>query len=274
MHHRLAALVLLVATIPGLVVAQITSDQWNEIDLLHERDRHAEVLSILEALEGLYAGELSESNAMERLAQTQATADEAARIANGSAPAQAHFWRGAARAKQGELRGVLNALFMADDLREDLRLSAEADPEYSNPYYVAGQLYQRLPGFPISFGDGDAAVSFSRRAVDLHEAAYSAGEVPLRYWDYYVRLAENLDSRGWSQRRRERLIANMSDDYSTAETPFERAMYYEAVADIPDQSDAAEAAELLNFVIESLESQDELSLRDERTLSDARELAQ
>lgn len=299
MHHRLAALVLLATTVPGLVAAQITSEQWNEIDLLHERDRHAEVLSILEGLDGevssdteraallwrraraefnqidlaLYAGEISENDAMDRLEQTQATADEAANMTGGSAPAQAHFWRGAARAKQGELRGVLNALFMADDLRDDLRLAVEADPEYSNPYYVAGQLYQRLPGFPISFGDGDAAVSFSRLAVDLHEEAYSAGEVPLRYWDYYVRLAENLDSRGWSQRRRERRISNMAGDRSAAETPFERAMYYEALAEIPDQSDAAEATELLNFVIESLESQDELSLRDERTLSDARELA-
>jgi hypothetical protein len=65
----------------------------------------------------------------------------------------------------------------------------------------------------------------------------------------------------------------MTDDRDAAETPFERAMYYEAVADIPDQSDREEAVELFRFVIDSLESQSELTLRETRTLEDARTLA-
>ncbi|MEX2443215.1 MAG: hypothetical protein WD492_06410 [Alkalispirochaeta sp.] len=299
MCYRLAALVAMAVTLPGIASAQISSERWAEVDNLHERDRHGDVRAALEELEtdaaraadragilwrraraefsridlGLYAGEVSERDALERLAEIEAMADEAVRITGESTPAQAYFWRGAARAKQGELRGVLNALFMAGDLRDDLRLSVAADPEYSNPYYVAGQLYQRLPGFPVSFGDTEAAVSFARLAVDLHEAAYSAGEVPLRYWDYYVRLAENLNARSWSQRQRERRIPTMTENRNGTDTPFERAMYYEAVAEIPDQSDQAEAKELLNFVIRSLESQTKLTLREERTLDDARELA-
>jgi len=299
MYRRWAGLIVVACVVPGLAVAQISREQWHEIDTFHEYDRHEEALSVLEELEqraagdadragilwrraraefsridlGLYAQELSEEEAMDRLEDIQAMAHEAVEITGNSAPAQAFFWRGAARAKQGELRGVLNALFMADDLREDLRQSVAADPAYSNPYYVAGQLYLRLPGFPISFGDTAAAVSFSRRAVDLHDASYATGDVPVRYWDYYVRLAENLQSRDWSQRRRERRIEAMAEDYERAGSSFERAMYYESQTDISSQSDQEEAAELLKFVIDGIGSQNERTLREERTITDARELA-
>ncbi|MFW5695257.1 MAG: hypothetical protein ACOCYB_08805 [Alkalispirochaeta sp.] len=299
MNHRGIALIVLTIALPGITAAEVSSDQWDAVDAHHEYDRHEEALAVLAELEGdisneldraemlwrraraefsvidlaLYGGEISEDEAMNRLETIQEMAHEAVQIAGSSAPAQAYFWRGAARAKQGELRGVLNALFMADDLRDDLRQAVAADSEYGNPYYVAGQLYQRLPGFPVSFGDTPAAVSFSRRAVDLHDAAYDAGDAPVRYWDYYVRLAENLQSRGWSQRRRERRIPSMADDRAAADTAFERAMYYETEAGVPEQSDQEEAAALLQFVIAGLESQDELTVREERTLSDARELA-
>lgn len=299
MYRQWAGVIAIAFMVSGIAVAQISDDQWQRIDTLHEYDRHDEILSALDEIEsraagdadragilwrraraefnridlGLYAEQLAEEEAMTRLADIQEMADEAVEIAGDRAPAPAFFWRGAARAKQGELRGVLNALFMADDLREDLRQSVAADPEYSNPYYVAGQLYQRLPGFPISFGDTVAAVSFSRRAVDLHDAAYAAGDVPLRYWDYYVRLAENLQSRGWSQRRRERQISRMAGDHAAAATPFEEAMYYESQAEIPAQSDQEEAAELLQFVIDGIESRSERTLREERTIADARDLA-
>jgi hypothetical protein len=303
-------IVLLTVGVVG-VSAQISPDRWAEIDTLHDRDQHDTVLQLLDELEAaattsadraavlwrraraefsrvdlaLYTGDLGEAAAMERLQEIQATADAAVQAgaagvtdgggATGAAPgspAQTYFWRGAARAKYGELRGVLNALFMADDLREDLRLSTAADPAYGNPYYVAGQLYHLLPGFPISFGDGMAAVSFSRRAVDLHTAAYEAGAVDVRYWDYYVRLAENLLARGSSQRRRDRQIAALESDYAAAADAFERGMYYEAVAGVPRQADEEEAQELLRFVITGIESQATQSVRDRRTLEDAYEL--
>jgi hypothetical protein len=49
-------------------------------------------------------------------------------------------------------------------------------------------------------------------------------------------------------------------------------MYYEAIADISAQSDEEEAQELLQFVIDGIESQSTQSLRDRRTLEDAYEL--
>lgn len=277
-------------------MAQVTQESWEEIDRLHDMDNHEAVLARLEALEprgageraqllwreararfsqvdlGLYAGDISEEEAMGRLEKIQELADQAVRIGEPQAPAQAFFWRGAARAKRGELKGVLNALFMADDLQEDLRSSVEADPGYSNPYYVAGQLYHRVPGFPISFGDTAAAVSFSRKSVDLHERAYQRGEVTVRYWDYYVKLAEHLLARGWSSRRRERRQQSMAEERSSAGSPFEQAKFFEGTLTLSDQSDDEEAEELLAMVIDGLESGESIDLRGRRTLEDARAL--
>ena len=289
--------VLLLLLLGGAVaVGQISQSTWDAIDRLHDQDRHDAVLERVAELEpggdeeradllwreararfsrvdlGLYAGELSEDEAMSRLEEIQALADQAISAAGSEPPAQAYFWRGAARAKRGELKGVLNALFMADDLQEDLELSIAADPEYSNPYYVAGQLYHRVPGFPISFGDTAAAVSFSRKSVALHEAAYSAGEVSVRYWDYYVKLAEHLLARGWSAGRRERRQSGMQEERAAAEDQFERAKFYEGSVDLPDQSDDEEAEELLTMVIAGIEEAGAGDLRGRRTLEDARAL--
>lgn len=289
----LAALLLLLG---GIAVAQMAQEKWEEIDRLHDRDQHAEVLERLGEMDpagsreragllwreararfsqvdlGLYAGEISEEEAMRRLEEVQALAQEAVAAAGGTPPAQAYFWRGAARAKRGELKGVLNALFMADDLQEDLRSAVEADPSYSNPYYVAGQLYHRVPGFPISFGDTSGAVSFSRKSVELHEEAYDAREVTVRYWDYYVKLAEHLLARGWSSRRRERKQEDMAEERAAADSPFELARYFEGTLSLSEQSDEEEAKELLNMVIEGIEAAGSIDLRGRRTLEDAREL--
>ena len=289
----LAALLLLLG---GIAVAQMAQEKWEEIDRLHDRDQHAEVLERLGEMNpagsreraellwreararfsqvdlGLYAGEISEEEAMRRLEEIQALAQEAVEAAAGTPPAQAYFWRGAARAKRGELKGVLNALFMADDLQEDLRSAVRADPSYSNPYYVAGQLYHRVPGFPISFGDTSGAVSFSRKSVELHEEAYDAREVTVRYWDYYVKLAEHLLARGWSGRRRERKQEDMAEERAAADSPFEQARYFEGTLSLPEQSDEEEAKELLNRVIEGIEAAGSIDLRGRRTLEDAREL--
>lgn len=277
-------------------MAQVDQESLAEIDRLHNQDRHETVLVRLADLEpeggreraellwreararfsrvdlGLYAGTVGDNEAMRRLEEIQAVADRAISSSEPNAPAQAHFWRGAARAKRGELKGVLNALFMANDLRNDMKAAVSADAEYGNSYYLLGQLYHRVPGFPISFGDGVAAVSFSRKAVDLHDSDYASEEVSVRYWDYYVKLAEHLDARGWSLRRRRREIPDIREDARTASSPFEAAMYYDGTADLPELSDGEEADRLLEFVVSGLTSQDELSIRDRRTLEAARAL--
>ncbi|MFP4330521.1 MAG: hypothetical protein ACOC45_06700 [Alkalispirochaetaceae bacterium] len=303
---RLSLLTLTLAVASsGMLSGDIPPQRLREVDRLHDEDRHDEVLSILEELSseaqgsaeeaaliwrrararfsqvdlGLYSGELGESRGMEELKQIEALAAEAVELAADSGDAslrsRTHFWLGAAMAKQGELQGVLNALSMAGDLRESVRRSVRADEEYANPYYMAGQLYNQVPGFPVAFGDKAAAVSYSRLSVDLHEEQFDSGMVTTRYWDFYVKLATHLEDRGWSGRRRGRHRSSARREYESAADPFEAAAHYEGVAELPDlseRSDRQESQEILRFVIDGIEGQSRRTLRDRRALEEARGL--
>ena len=44
-------------------------------------------------------------------------------------------------------------------------------PDFANAYYGLGLLYASLPGWPLSFGNKDYAVSLLRKAVDRLRAA-------------------------------------------------------------------------------------------------------
>ena len=257
-----------------LLTSQDAPDRLARIDQLHYEERHTEARDLAEqALDGaqgdrsraaalwrlararlnrvdlgLYEGTVREDEARKALERGMEEAGEAVALNERLAPA--HFWREASRAKQGELRGVLNALFMAGDVRDGAKRAIELDPSYSNSYYMLGQLYHRVPGFPISFGDREQAVAFSREAVRRHEEELSSGAVPVRFWDYYVKLAEHLQARRWSGSRRSR-----SDSAADSEL-----------------TDEEEATELLDYVISNLEMLDDRTIRQERTLEDAHDL--
>lgn len=278
------------------VEAEVNRTELERVDALHYEERHEEILERLERLSGealssrevaeirwrearavfsradlaWYAGEMTEGQAMEEFERTVDLATEAIELDDRLA--RAYLWRAAGRGSLGRLRGVLDSLFMADDIRDDLRQAAGREPEYANTYYAAGELYHLVPGWPISFGDIAMAVSFGRKAVDLHEDQLDAGEVPARFWDFQVKLADHLLARSWSESRRADHREELSQQYREAEDPFEQGSVYEGRAELPDQSDAQEAAELLRFVISGLEAQDTLTVRQQRTLEDARDL--
>lgn len=209
--------VLLVAASPLFASFE---DELEQIDELHEEDRHEEVFERLEALrrqartdseraELLWresravmneadllhrSGEISGREARARLDEGEALAQEA--IDLDDSIAYAYFWKGSNIGLRGEIRGVLSALSSAGDVRDYAERALEIDSELKESYYLLGILYRELPGGFISFGDDDKAVEYGRRAVDLHEREYEAGLVPYRYFGFYLDLAESLDSRG------------------------------------------------------------------------------
>ena len=186
--------------------------------------------------------------------------------------ARALFWLAAAEGRSGQLQGVLNSLFMADDLRDLLEESIGLDPDFSNPYYVLGQLYDQLPGAPISFGNADRAVNLGRRAVALHEAARARGEVPAVFHDYYLELARHLWNRGWSRNRRESVRRRQRSDYDSAAGALERSYYISAASELPALSDREEAETLLREAMRQLELSDTPERRREKDLAKARGL--
>ena len=86
-----------------------------------------------------------------------------------------YYWKSANIGRWGQVKGVVNSLFKAATMKDLLLKELSLNPERSDPYYVLGELYRELPGWPVSFGNLDAAVSLGRKAVDLRQAQVENG---------------------------------------------------------------------------------------------------
>lgn len=209
-------LLVLLLFFAGLAGANAEADLFTEIERLHEQDRHSAILDLVDtelprtrgnhrraellwrkaraqltlADYGVWSGDLSDRDAIVRLEEAEATAAQAIELAPGSA--DSYFWKSAAMGLRGQLRGVLNSLFMASDVRDYAEKALERDPDHTEAHYLLGQLYRELPRRPLSFGNRDRAVEFGRRAVQLHEREYRDGVVGVRYYDLYTQLSDSL----------------------------------------------------------------------------------
>lgn len=181
-----------------------------------------------------------------------------------------YYWKSANLGRWGETRGVVNSLFLADDMRDILVEAITIDPEYSDAYYVLGILYASVPG-AISFGDTEYAVSLARRSIDLLEEEVAAGERDL-VDAYYIELASHLIDRGWNTRRRTRELSRIASRYQSAADPLELGFYYEGVARIPNLDDETEARRLLEETIARIDAKRDLLPGDVRRRAEAQEL--
>ncbi len=83
--------------------------------------------------------------------------------------ADAYYWRASNYGLWAEQHYNLHSLSMIGSMKEDLLKALELDPFYADAWFVLGKLHLMLPGWPISFGNIQAAVSLARRAVYLYE---------------------------------------------------------------------------------------------------------
>lgn len=207
---------LLVAGGAAVAGADADADLLARIERLHEEDQHTTILALIDvelgrvtdtrqraellwrkaraqltlADYGVWRGDLSDREGIARLEDTEATAAQAIELAPDSA--DPYFWKSAAMGLRGQLRGVLNSLFMASDVRDYAEMALERNPNHTEAHYLLGQLYRELPRRPLSFGNRDRAVEYGRRAVQLHEHEYRTGVVGVRYYDLYTQLADSL----------------------------------------------------------------------------------
>ena len=247
-----------------------------ELDRLHFHDRNEEILRIIDSHQSrtsvdrgpllwrqararvskaelsVWEGTMSEEEAIAFLEGAEEMADEAIRLLPGEA--EPRFWRAAATGLRGLMRGVLNSLFLASDVRDHAVEAIERDQSLAEGYYLLGQVYRELPGWPISFGNNDYAVSLSRRSIALYEEKRATGEVPVDYHDHYIQLAEALWNRNNSMARRDRRRNSMVSDFREASTAFDRGRYFEGAIGLPRRSDREEALEVLREVVERLSS--------------------
>lgn len=304
----LATAVATVGVVPAVAGDGEFSDTLHELDLLHLQDRHDEVHAGVDRALGrggaLGSGGLSEREQAElymRRARAivaevelsyysdEMPGDEARRLLSEAEEhaeraielnpelADSYFWKGAAMGTRGVIRGVLRALFMAGSIRDLGEAALERNPDHTESHFLLAQLYDELPGRPLSFGNDARAVSLARRAHDLHEAERLDWEIEMRYDSVEVGVAERLWSRNWSERRRERRHDGIREDYADATDALERSYTYEGSLELKPISDRDEARQILSNVIERLEAVEaagELSRRQRTDLEAAREHAE
>ena len=271
------------------------ASQLEEIDRLDREDQQEAAISAARSLVRSLEGSRDQAEALWRLsrgimkqtnlAQYQGLGDEDAisryeegaeyaqeAISIDSSIAEAYFWLAANQGSVGQTRGVLNSLFMASDLDELLHKTVRRDDDYPEPYFMLGTLYRELPGRPLSFGDDDAAVSFGRLAVALHEEEYRRGEDIVTFYDYYLELAMSLWERDWRENKRDREQDKKREEGGDVEGPVEEAALYEAEIRLSEESDREEALSLVREMEARLSAIANPSVRNRRDLEKAREL--
>jgi tetratricopeptide (TPR) repeat protein len=86
---------------------------------------------------------------------------------------EAHFWFALNKGSVGKLNGVLNSLFMVDDLKKEAQKVIELDPEHAGAHMLLGEVYKSLPG--LFGGDKGKAIEEFETAIykdSLYTAAY------------------------------------------------------------------------------------------------------
>jgi tetratricopeptide (TPR) repeat protein len=283
-------LLLAVALLPAQVQAAL-----EKVDRLHEEGAYEQCRALLEpALSQARAG-AEKAEVLWRLARAWLNLGEQAEE-RGAAPAEllpfyekgeslavqageadpgnplGYYWQSANIGKWGQTKGIMNALAKAKPMRELLQKALSLDPEHADSYYVLGQLYEQVPGFPISFGDKAYAVSLGRKSVDLREAQVRSGREKDMVYDYYTELAKHLWERNWNASKRSREQGKMSSSYRAASDPMEKNFYYEGVVTLRNVSDREEALEILKKAIRELESLRSRTRGQNDDLAEAREL--
>jgi tetratricopeptide (TPR) repeat protein len=183
-----------------------------------------------------------------------------------------YYWKSANIGRWGQVKGVLNALFEAAPMKDLLVKELSLNPERTDPYYVLGELYRELPGWPVSFGNLDAAVSFGRRAVDARPPQVQQGVEKELVYNFYTELAKTLYKRNWSASTRKAEQKNKSARLASASTVLDKASLYEATVTLGDQSDREEARALVQWVVGQLDGVSTITAPEKKDLQKAKDV--
>jgi hypothetical protein len=183
-----------------------------------------------------------------------------------------YYWKSSNIGRWGQIKGILNSLFKAGPMKDLLVKELSLNAERTDPYYVLGQLYRELPGWPASFGNVDAAVSLGRKAVDLRQAQLAAGTEKEFVYNFATELAKTLWKRNWSSDRRKAEQAGKAAKIASAQTPLDRASLYEGTVVLKDMSDRDEAKSIVQWVITELVKLPALTAPQVKDLERAREV--
>lgn len=117
------------------------------------------------------------------------------------------YWYGVAMGQKGQTMGVLNALFMAGDIRAMCDKSIALDPNYGDPYYLKAKLDDAIPS--VAGGDKARMGQLYAKALELD---------PSNIWyltDFAIALKSRNKSAAWNKDGTKGVPAGISDmDYA------------------------------------------------------------
>jgi tetratricopeptide (TPR) repeat protein len=270
------------------------SQTLKQIDALHDQGRYAEARDLaLGSLSGASAREQAElywraarstmemgNDAEEQGKPRDAILklfDDGEKLADSAIAADPtdnlpYYWKSANIGRWGQVKGILNSLNRAGSMRDLLVKDIGLDAEHADAYYVLGQLYRELPGFPLSFGNTDWGVSLGWLAIDLREKQVASGVEPTMSWAYYTELGKTLWKRNWSSTTRLAEQQKKKAAFDSAKTPLARGCAYEAVVTLATVSDRQEARAMVQKAIAGFQSLGSPTKTDLKDLKDAREV--
>ncbi len=164
-----------------------------------------------------------------------------------------YYWKSSNIGRWGQTKGILNSLFKAGPMKDLLVKELSLNVNRTDAYYVLGQLYRELPGWPVSFGNIDAAVSLGRKAVDLRNAQFQAGTEKDLVYNFSNELAKTLWKRNWSADKRLAEQKNKTEKLASATTALDKGSWYEASVTLKNMSDRDEAKMLVQAVVADLQ---------------------
>ncbi|MGJ7518029.1 tetratricopeptide repeat protein [Pseudomonas baetica] len=109
--------------------------------------------------------------AEQRTAAFEKLADQAARFTQErQSVAEAWIWSGIVTSSWAGAQGGLGALSKVKDAKADLEKAMSLDPKalQGSAYTSLGALYDRVPGWPIGFGDSDKAEQLLKIALQMN----------------------------------------------------------------------------------------------------------
>jgi hypothetical protein len=167
---------------------------------------------------------------------------------------EGYYWKSSNMGLWGQTKGIFDSLGKAGPMNDNLRLALKQDPEFSDAFYVLGELFEKLPGWPISFGNIDYSVSLGRKCIDLMEAQVKAGKKRGLYYGAYIALANHLWIRNWDAKRRQNAQAGQRRELAKQKHYVDKNYFYEGTITLKNMSDREEARKLVQFVVDELGS--------------------
>ena len=286
--------VLLLLVIPAAAALADFTQTARDADALHDKGQYQQAKDMLlnaaasasgaqkaelywrAARENIELGDQAEKDKMPKDALLKIF-DEGEGFANKAIEAdpnsyQAYYWKSANIGRGGQVRGILNSLGKAGPMKDLLTKAITINPAHSDSYFVLGQLYRELPGWPVSFGNIDFAVSLGRKAVDLRAEQYKSGAEKEGGYNFSVELGKTLWKRNWSAEKRLSEQKNQAARFAAATTLLDKASNYDGTVTLKNVSDREEAKALVMWAIQSMESLPARSAGQEKDLVDARDV--